>query len=36
VAHLLDILLNVLVIAIAILAYNWLNTSASSPIAGKL
>lgn len=34
--HLLDILLNVLVIALAIMFYNWAATSASSPLAGKI
>jgi hypothetical protein len=34
--HLMDILINVLVIALAILAYNWLAINPSSPLVGKL
>lgn len=35
-SHLIDILLNLLVIALALYAYAWLASNASSPLAGKI
>jgi hypothetical protein len=35
-SHLMELLLNAVVIALALIAYNWLATNPSSPLVGKL